>query len=228
MPGARGGLETAWLAESRFISIVTTVESEEMQQGSRRLTKRAFLEYVRIAARRAVEETLADAADRFASGTSAGLQRIGDRLDSVDQQVGTLREYAGRSQAEIDRLREGYDWTIHKRFAQRLIHTVDSLSSRIEHHGAESEVGQALEVVRLELLFLLESNDIVEWSPDEGRPVRERLDRCEVIGTRPTPAGGTEGQILEVARPAFLVDPPEGSPRVLRAAQVVVAKNEQE
>jgi len=195
-----------------------------MDDHSGRLTKRAFLTHVRIAARRAVEYALSNAPDRFAAGTSAELQRIGERLGDLDQQVDRLREHTAKRQDEVDRLREGYDWSILRRFALRLIHTVDGLAARVTEHGPESEVGRRLEEVRLELTFLLESNDIVEWVPEVGQQVRDVLSRCEIIETRTSSPNDRGGQVLEVLRCGFILDPPNGTPRVLRPAQIAIAK----
>lgn len=183
-----------------------------MERETTSMSRKDRIALAQVAARWALEEFTHEREERALA-----------ELHSVSQRVELLAEHASKRDDEIARLREGYDWRILKNFALRLIASIDTLAARIAAKGAQSDVAKELEVVRLELTFLLESNDVVEWLPETGSVVRDQLDRCEVVGTREDPYRGPGGIILEIHQPAFLFQPESGQHRVLRPAKVVVS-----
>lgn len=146
---------------------------------------------------------------------------VGDTLKELAQQVSAIREYAASQQNRVEKLQDGYDWTIIRTFCLRVIRCIDNLENRIGRLAeGKNETGQ-LEEVKDELLFALESSGIEQFRPEIHSDYRGQEKLAEAVKERESTKKAEEiGKIAKVVRPGYRYIIDEESCKIVRTAQV--------
>jgi len=105
---------------------------------------------------------------------------ITSTLKELAQQVSAIRDYAASQQNRVEKLQDGYDWTIIRTFCLRVIRCIDNIEKRMEDLGKDDGATAHLEEIRDELVFALESSGVEKFEPElnsefhgqENRPRR--------------------------------------------------------
>jgi len=142
-------------------------------------------------------------------------------LTELTEQVAAIREYASDQQDRVNKLQEGYDWSIIKNFCLRVIRCIDNLESRISRQSAKRTQTAHLKEVRDELLFALESSGVERFEPEIDSHYRGQEKYAEAIKDRehcddPDKAG----RIAEVIRPGYRYFIDEENVKIVRPAAV--------
>jgi molecular chaperone GrpE (heat shock protein) len=146
---------------------------------------------------------------------------LGDTLKELAQQVSAIREYAACQQNRVEKLQDGYDWSIIRTFCLRVIRCIDNLENRMDRLDENDEVTMQLEEVRDELLFALESSGIEQFRPDVGSDYRGQEKFAEAIKDKETTQESDRiGAIAKVVRPGYRYITDEDNFKVVRTAQV--------
>lgn len=142
-------------------------------------------------------------------------------LKELAQQVSAIREYAACQQDRVEKLQDGYDWTIIRTFCLRVIRCIDNLENRMKTMAGENEAASHLEEVRDELLFALESSGIEQFRPEIDSDYRGQEKWAEAIREKEAGAESDQiGNIAKVIRPGYRYIIDEETYKVVRTAQV--------
>jgi len=146
---------------------------------------------------------------------------LSSTLKELAQQVSAIREYAACQQGRVEKLQDGYDWTIIRTFCLRVIRCVDNLENRMRALAGEDEAAAHLEEVRDELLFALESSGIEQFRPEIDSDYRGQEKWAEAIKEKEAGAKSDQtGKIAKVVRPGYRYIIDEETYKVVRTAQV--------
>ena len=137
------------------------------------------------------------------------------------QQISAIRDYASSQQDRIDKLQDGYDWTIIRTFCLKIIRCIDNLENRIKtmlENGLETE---SLENIRDELLFSLESSNVEQFELEVNSEYGGNEKLAEVVKDKsPCKDGSMKGKISSLIRPGYQYAIGEGTTKVVRVARV--------
>ncbi|MHC4708887.1 MAG: hypothetical protein ACYTA3_00280 [Planctomycetota bacterium] len=159
------------------------------------------------------------------------------RLREIDEHLGAIRELAEERAREVDRYRDGYNLSLIRSFARGVIRAIDlvddyqqKLSSGLQQNGLAtvSDSLKCLAATRDQLILLLESNQIEQYTPSSGDSVREESRKVDVIETHPSANPGDVGRIKEVRYPGYVLTIAEGEEKVIRKARVAVFSSDRE
>ncbi len=146
---------------------------------------------------------------------------LGDTLKELAQQVSAIREYAACQQDRVEKLQDGYDWSIVRTFCLKVIRCIDNLENRLAKLDEDDEGTLQLEEVRDELLFALESSGVEQFRPDVGSEYRGHEKFAEAIKEKEITGDASQvGTIAKVVRPGYRYITDEDSYKVVRTAQV--------
>lgn len=146
-----------------------------------------------------------------------------DTLNELSQQVSAIREYVAGQQDRVERLQDGYDWTIVRTFCLRIIRCIDNLETRIDDLQSRDVDTSHLMEVRDELLFALESSGIEQFSPETNTEYRGCEKFAEAVKEREeTDDPQTKGKIAQIVRPGYRYFIDEDNSRIVRSAQVKI------
>ena len=195
-----------------------------LQPMDRELSRKALLTYARIFARWGAEEAVRSHEN---GGAWKGLL---EGQASIEEQLGAFRRTSQDQTKDLQRFKDGYDWKILRGISTSLIQLVDLVRRRLVVLSESEHPTGDLEIVRDEVLDLLEAHGIYEWSPDVGSTYVELLDRLEVVGAECTTDQRLVGTVAQVHRTGFLRERPDGSTTSAHNARVTVyrAKEEEE
>ncbi len=142
-------------------------------------------------------------------------------LEDLTEQVSAIREYASAQQERVDKLQDGYDWSIIRTFCLRVIRCIDNLESRIERLSEGDAETKHLEEVRDELIFALESSGVEQFRPEVNSVYRGQEKSTEAVKEREDCDDEAKaGTIAKVVRPGYRYFIDEGNLKVIRSAQV--------
>lgn len=142
-------------------------------------------------------------------------------LEDLTEQVSAIREYASAQQERVEKLQEGYDWSIIRTFCLRVIRCIDNLEGRIERLSGEDAETKHLEEVRDELIFALESGGVEQFAPELNSPYHGQEKSTEAVKEREDCDDAAKaGTIAKVVRPGYRYFVDEGNLKVIRSAQV--------
>jgi len=142
-------------------------------------------------------------------------------LEDLTEQVSAIREYASAQQQRVEKLQDGYDWSIIRTFCLRVIRCIDNLESRIERLSSKDDQTGHLEEVRDELIFALESSGVEQFRPEVNTVYRGQEKSTEAVKEREhCDEAENAGRIAKVVRPGYQYFIDEGDFKVIRAAQV--------
>jgi molecular chaperone GrpE (heat shock protein) len=146
-----------------------------------------------------------------------------ESLRQLTEQVSAIREYASHQQERVKKLQDGYDWNIVRNFCLRVIRCIDNLENRIAILSEQAVDTTALEEIKDELVFALESNGIEQFKPEVESDYHGQEKTAEAVKEKEAcPDGKLAGKIAKVIRPGYqyLID--EENTKVVRPAQVKV------
>ena len=142
-------------------------------------------------------------------------------LEDLTEQVSAIREYASAQQERVEKLQDGYDWSIIRTFCLRVIRCIDNLEGRIERLSEDDAETKHLEEVRDELIFALESSGVEQFRPDVNSVYRGQEKSTEAVKEREDCDDEAKaGTIAKVVRPGYRYFIDEGNLKVIRSAQV--------
>lgn len=146
---------------------------------------------------------------------------LGSTLKELAQQVSAIREYAASQQNRVEKLQDGYDWSIIRTFCLRVIRCIDNLENRIIRLDDDDDAAAHLDEVKDELLFALESSGIEQFRPEIHSDYRGQEKLAEAVKDK-EPAGDEAeiGKIAKVIRPGYRYILDEESCKIVRTAQV--------
>ena len=146
---------------------------------------------------------------------------VGNTLKELAQQVSAIREYAACQQNRVEKLQDGYDWSIIRTFCLRVIRCIDNLENRIDEPAHDEGAAVALEEVRDELLFALESSGVEQFQPHIHSEYRGQEKCAEAIKEKESPPKPDQtGKIAKVIRPGYRYIIDEERFKIVRTAQV--------
>ena len=146
---------------------------------------------------------------------------LNNALKELTEQVSAIREYASHQQERVEKLQDGYDWSIIRTFCLRVIRCIDNIEGRIEQLS-EGDVGaEHLREVRDELVFALESSGVEQFKPEVNSLYRGQEKSTEAVKERePCDDPEQSGKIARIVRPGYQYFIDEDNFKVVRAAQV--------
>jgi len=146
---------------------------------------------------------------------------LGNTLKELAQQVSAIREYAASQQNRVEKLQDGYDWTIIRTFCLRVIRCIDNLENRINRLADDNEAAAHLDEVKDELLFALESSGIEQFRPEINSEYRGQEKLAEAVKEKEVTGDSDElGKIAKVIRPGYRYIIDEENCKIVRTAQV--------
>lgn len=146
---------------------------------------------------------------------------INSTLKELAQQVSAIREYAASQQNRVEKLQDGYDWTIIRTFCLRVIRCIDNIENRITKLVDGNGSVTHLEEVKDELLFALESSGVEQFRPEINSEFRGQEKFAEAIKEKQAAKTPEQtGTIARVIRPGYRYIVDDDSYKVVRTAQV--------
>jgi molecular chaperone GrpE (heat shock protein) len=142
-------------------------------------------------------------------------------LTDLTEQMSAIREFAAEQQTQVKKLQDGYDWMLIKRFCLRIIRCIDNIDDRIRQLAADQKETSAMEDVRDEMVFALESSGVEPFEPDIGQPYRGLEKYAEAIkDRRENDDPEKSGTIAEIIRPGYQYLISDEEVKIVRCAQV--------
>ena len=153
--------------------------------------------------------------------TQGQSEPITSTLKELAQQVSAIRDYAASQQNRVEKLQDGYDWTIIRTFCLRVIRCIDNVERRIEDLGKDDVATAHLEEIRDELVFALESSGVEKFEPELNTDFHGQEKLAEAIkdkqaSNKPEHAG----KIAKVLRSGYRYIIDDENYKVVRTAQV--------
>lgn len=146
---------------------------------------------------------------------------LNNALKELTEQVSAIREYASHQQERVEKLQDGYDWSIIRTFCLRVIRCIDNIEGRIEQLSEEDVAAEHLREVRDELVFALESSGVEQFKPEVNSLYRGQEKSTEAVKERePCDDPEQSGRIAGIVRPGYQYFIDEDNFKVVRAAQV--------
>ena len=146
---------------------------------------------------------------------------INNALEELTQQVSAIREYASSQQGRMEKLQDGYDWSIIRTFCLRVIRCIDNLENRIEQLAEQGAETTDLEDVRDDLVFALESSGVEQFEPEINSDYRQHQKFVEAVKDRnPAKKSGQKDKIARVLRRGYRYVIDEENVKVVRTARV--------
>jgi molecular chaperone GrpE (heat shock protein) len=142
-------------------------------------------------------------------------------LGELAQQISAIRDYTSCQQDRIEKLQDGYDWTIMRTFCLKIIRCIDNLENRIRTMSENGLATEMLEDIRDELLFSLESSSVEQFDLEVNSEYSGNEKLAEVIKDKsPCKDESMKGKIASLIRPGYQYVIDEGSTKVVRVARV--------
>ncbi len=146
---------------------------------------------------------------------------LNNALKELTEQVSAIREYASHQQERVEKLQDGYDWSIIRTFCLRVIRCIDNIEGRIEQLSEEDVAAEHLREVRDELVFALESSGVEQFKPEVNSLYRGQEKSTEAVKEREQCDDPEQsGRIARIVRPGYQYFIDEDNFKVVRAAQV--------
>jgi molecular chaperone GrpE (heat shock protein) len=146
---------------------------------------------------------------------------MNEALQEMSTQISAIRDYAASQQDRVEKLQNGYDWTIIRQFGLRIIRCVDNLEQRIDKQGLESPAAEQLTEIHDELLFALESSGVEQFVPELHSSYRGQERTAEAVKEKEPCAGGElAGKIAGIIKPGYQYVIDEENVKVVRTARV--------
>jgi hypothetical protein len=143
----------------------------------------------------------------FIQDSSQAVLRESSKTRSESEQLlesfRSLHVALSKKDAEIDRLKSGYDLEVFKRFLSRFLRLDNVISEEVEDLGCDNaDAKQALSEVQALLRDALAESGLEQFSPDLGLSIRES-EGVETAAETPTSEQGRVLTIAEVIEPGW-------------------------
>ncbi len=157
------------------------------------------------------------------------------RLEGIDEHLNAIRGLAEERGRELERYREGYNLAVTRSFARGVIKAVDlvsdyerQLATAYQADGSAllEDARTRLAAVGDQLVLLLESNQVEQYSPEPGTALQDDARKLNPIETSPAPTPRDVGRVKHVRYPGYILRIAENEDRVIREAQVEVFASE--
>ncbi len=146
---------------------------------------------------------------------------ITNTLKELAQQVSAIRDYAASQQNRVEKLQDGYDWTIIRTFCLRVIRCIDNVEKRIEDLGKDDGATAHLEEIRDELIFALESSGVEKFEPELNTDFHGQERIAEAVKEKQTSnKPDRAGKIAKVLRSGYRYIIDDENYKIVRTAQV--------
>lgn len=146
---------------------------------------------------------------------------VARELTDLTEQMSAIREFAAEQQTQVKKLQDGYDWMLIKRFCLRMIRCIDNVDDRIRQIAAENKDTSAMEDIRDEMVFALESSGVEPYEPEVGRDYRGLEKYAEAVKERKENDDPEKtGKIAEIVRPGYQYLISDEEVKIVRCAQV--------
>jgi molecular chaperone GrpE (heat shock protein) len=153
--------------------------------------------------------------------TQSRSEPITSTLKELAQQVSAIRDYAASQQGRVEKLQDGYDWSIIRTFCLRVIRCIDNVEKRIENLGQDDEATAHLEEIRDEMLFALESSGVEKFEPELSSDYRGQEKLAEAVKEKQASnKPDCVGRIAKVLRSGYRYIIDDENFKVVRTAQV--------
>ncbi len=147
----------------------------------------------------------------------------------IAEQVKVLRDYIASQQEQVVKLQKGYDWTVIRNFATRIIRCADRIQDDIDRYEEkDSDFVEHLSLIREELLIALEDSGMEVFTPEAGVEYRGHEQMAKVIETKKVETPDDGGKILRTIRPAFFFRIDSEKKSLIRPAEVEISVYEKE
>lgn len=156
-------------------------------------------------------------------------------LNEHTEKIRILAEERGQ---ELERYKDGYDFSKNKSLILGIIRTVDDIemniekiqeNQAIEKEGKGKSEFDALDLAKDQLLILLEDWNVETYRPEIGSNLKqdqELASKCTVTQSVPAPGPDQVGIIQNIRHPGYKVFIKEGEEKIIRKAQVTVYRRE--
>jgi len=146
---------------------------------------------------------------------------INNAIQDLSQQIAAIREYASSQQGRMEKLQDGYDWSIIRTFCLRVIRSIDNLEVRIDRLAKQDTETADLEEVRDELVFALESSGVEQFEPEINSKYSQHQKFVEVVKDRQRMSKPDQkDKIAKVLRRGYRYVIDEADAKVVRTARV--------
>lgn len=147
----------------------------------------------------------------------------------IAEQVKVLRDYIASQQEQVVKLQKGYDWTVIRNFATRIIRCVDRIQDDIDRYEEkDSDFIEHLSLIREELLIALEDSGMEIFTPKEGVEYKGHEQMAKVIQTKKVETPDDGGKIFRTIRPGFFFRIDSEKKSIIRPAEVEISVYEKE
>jgi hypothetical protein len=155
------------------------------------------------------------------------LQRESNSLsEQVMDSISKFNDVIDNQKIEIDRLREGYDFSIRKKTIMSLIETKELLEKFLGEDPNQDSKEMLNKVVRYVESYL-EEFDVEEFSIEQGRFFRDLpSENFEIEGTETTKDKNLDGKVFKTSNSGYAFIHENGK-TVIKKASILVYKNEE-
>lgn len=147
------------------------------------------------------------------------LDDVSNNIETMKEEVRSVKELALEKEAKIRRYEEGYDQKNIKQFYKEFFKILESI--RKERQINDSEI---LEDLQDDLLLLLENNGIEKIDIKEGISYEGHSEVARVVDTEETHDPSKDLLIKEVKKDGYFIQVDEEMQRVIRPAEVIIYK----
>ena len=146
---------------------------------------------------------------------------LAESLASLTKEVSAIREYASTQQQRVEKLQDGYDWNIIRTFCLRFIRCIDNLETRIANNDENGQDTNALEDIKDELIFALESSGVEQFQPEINSVYRGQEKFAEAVKQKQICDNPLQkGLIAQVIRRGYKYFIDDENYKIVRTAQV--------
>ncbi|MCH7920534.1 MAG: hypothetical protein IIC50_21455 [Planctomycetes bacterium] len=172
----------------------------------------------------AVEKQMAEVkevAQRVRDSAAEGSEPVNQALLSLNDQISAIREFASDQQDRVEKLQNGYDWTIIRTFCLRIIRCIDNIELQMMSASGAIDEDHPFAQIRDELLFALESSGVEQFEPKVKSLFQGQERRAEAVKEKQsTKNRALKGCIARIIKPGYQYILDEETQRVVRTARV--------
>ena len=172
----------------------------------------------------AVEKQMAEVkelAKHARESAAEGSEPVNQALLSLNDQISAIREFASGQQDRVEKLQNGYDWSIIRTFCLRIIRCIDNIETQMTSASGAIDENHPFAEIRDELLFALESSGVEQFEPKVKSPFQGQERSAEAVKERQsTQKRALKGCIAKIIKPGYQYIVDEETRRVVRTARV--------
>lgn len=139
--------------------------------------------------------------------------------------LSSIQKLADERLLEVERYRDGYDYTRLKIFISNIIRLIDQIDESIAdvaEDARHNDFYEALEDVHDELLILLENNNVEQIIPEQGQEYSVDAKNYKIVGRHTPKDAQLEKTIRSVVKPGYRLIISDSTSKVIREAEVEI------